>query len=61
MTKEEFKNRWESNDDGGGITFDDVADCAKEWGLYSIPRIHDIFEVRRAVLKAAGTNDWQEY
>ena len=61
MTKEEFKNRWESDDDGGGITFDDIADCAKVWGLYSTPRIHDIFEVRRAVLKAAGTNDWQEY
>lgn len=61
MTKKEFKNRWESNDDGGGITFDDIADCAKAWGLYSTPRIHDINEVRRAVLKSAGTNDWQEY
>ena len=61
MTKEEFRRRWESGDDGGGITFDDIAECAKDWGLYSTPRIHDICDVRRAVLKAAGTNDWQEF
>lgn len=28
MTKAEFKRRWESDPDGGGITFDDIADCA---------------------------------
>lgn len=30
MTKEQFKKRWESDDRGGGITFNDVADCAKD-------------------------------
>lgn len=61
MTKEEFKARWESNDNGGGLTFDDVADCAKEWGLFHTPRIHPIGAVRYAVLKAANTNDAEEY
>lgn len=28
MTKEEFKVRWESNENGGGITFNDIANCA---------------------------------
>lgn len=31
MTKDEFKARWESNEDGGGINFDDIAECAKAW------------------------------
>ena len=53
MTKEEFKRRWESDERGGGITFEDVAECAKEWGLYKTPRIHDINEVLMAVLNAA--------
>lgn len=33
MTKAQFKKRWDSNEDGGGITFDDIARCAVEWGL----------------------------
>lgn len=53
-TKEQFKKLWDSNDEGGGITYDDIADCAKEWGLYSKPRIHSILEVHIAVLKAAN-------
>lgn len=28
MTKAQFKKRWDSNEDGGGITFDDIAQCA---------------------------------
>ena len=32
MTKKDFKELWESNDDGGGITNQDVANCAIEWG-----------------------------
>lgn len=56
MTKEEFKTRWESNDNGGGITFDDVADCAKDWGLYSNPRIHPMDEVLNTVLTEAGVD-----
>lgn len=61
MTKHEFKMRWESSDDGGGITFNDVADCAKEWGLFSTPRVHNINTVVYTVLKAAGTEDCESY
>lgn len=57
MTKEEFKTRWESDETGGGITFDDVADCAKEWGLYRTPKIHDMQEVLNRVLEAANVED----
>ncbi len=32
-TKEEFKKMWESDENGGGITFDDIIECALEWGL----------------------------
>ena len=60
MTKEEFKRRWEKDEHGDGITFDDVADCAKEWGLCSKPRIHDIHEVLKAVLKAANVKEKTE-
>ena len=61
MTKEEFKQRWESNADGGGITFDDIADCAKAWGLFITPRINPIDRVRYRVLVAAGTVDAEEF
>ena len=61
MTIEEFKARWESNDDGGGITFDDIAECAVAWGICSQPRILQMDSVRYRVLKAAGTNDADEY
>ena len=54
MTKEEFKRRWDSDERGGGITFDDIAECAKAWGLYSKPKTVKIEEVRDAVLQAAG-------
>lgn len=61
MTKNEFKTRWESNDDGGGITFDEIADCAKRWGIFSSPRTARIDLVRYRVLVAAGTNDAEEF
>lgn len=61
MTKEEFKQRWESNDNGGGICFDDVADCAKAWGLYRTPRTAQINKVLYRVLVAAGTVDAEEF
>ena len=51
--KEVFKRLWDLDDEGGGITFDDVADCAKAWGLYSTPKIYSLGKVRDAVLKAA--------
>ena len=61
MTKEEFKTRWESNSHGGGITFEDIADCAKEWGLFSIPKISPIDLVRYKVLKFASCSDAEDY
>jgi hypothetical protein len=54
MTQAQFKKRWESNDDGGGITFDDIAECAKAWGLCGRPRIKPIDKVTNMVLTAAG-------
>ncbi len=61
MTKEEFKKRWESDDDGGGITYDDIADCAKAWGLFSQPRSCQMSYIRYQILKAAGTVDAEEF
>lgn len=61
MTKDDFKTKWESDDDGGGITFNDVAACAQEWGLFSKPKTQDIRGVLYAVLKAAGTIDAEAY
>lgn len=57
VTKKEFKLRWESGPDGGGITFDDVATAAKDWGLFATPRVHPMAEVLRAVLAAAGVEE----
>lgn len=61
LIKKAFKKLWESDAEGGGITFNDIAECAKKWGLYSTPRIHDINKVMYEVLKAAGTTDCEEY
>jgi len=54
MTKEEFKKRWDSDESGGGITYDDIAECAIAWGICSKPRIHPIDLVRDKVLAAAN-------
>lgn len=42
MTKDEFRFRW--NKDDCDITFDEVAECAKEWGLleYDGKKIHRV-------------------
>jgi len=61
MTKEEFKRRWESSDSGDGITFNDIADCAKEWGISAFPKTKQIDSIRYAVLKSAGVNDAEEF
>ena len=61
MTPKQFKKRWESDTSGGGITFDDIADCAQSWGLAITPRIQPIDKVRYMVLKAAGTTDAEEF
>lgn len=57
MTKDEFKKRWDSGSDGGGITWDDIAECAIEWGLFSRPRIHPLNVIGNAVTAAAGCDD----
>lgn len=54
MTKEEFRRRWDGSPDGGGITFDDIAECAIEWGLFSRPRVYRMEVVANAVTLAAG-------
>lgn len=61
MTKEEFRKLWESNDAGGGITYEDVADCAVDWGIFRTPRTMPMETVRYAVLKAAETIDAEEF
>lgn len=61
MNKQEFKKRWESNENGGGITFDDIANCAKEWGIASHPRTMQIDKVRYKVLSAADVIDAESY
>jgi hypothetical protein len=61
MTKDQFKKRWESNDDGEGITFNDIAECAKDWGMFAHPRVHQLDEVRYQVLKAARCSGAEDY
>lgn len=63
MTREEFKTRWESNDSGGGITMDEIAKCAIDWGISSSPKTRPLAEITYQVLKSAGTidaEDWRE-
>lgn len=54
MTREEFKRRWDSDANGGGITYDDIAQCAVEWGICSRPRINNVYWVRDKVLEYAN-------
>ena len=61
MTPQKFKERWESTNSGGGITYDDVAKHAKLWGLFATPRIHQMSDVLFAVLKRADTVDAEEF
>lgn len=61
MTKEEFKTKWESDDNGGGITMDDIAACAREWGISQRPKTQPIDLIRYRVLVAAGTVDAEDF
>ena len=61
MGKQEFKKRWESNENGGGISFDDIAECAIAWGISSHPRTMQIDKVRYKVLNAADVIDAESY
>jgi len=61
MNKEEFKKKWESNDNGGGITYDDVAEYAIQWGISDRPRTCNMSIVRYRVLKEANVSDFEDY
>jgi hypothetical protein len=54
MTREEFARRWDSDASGGGISMDEVAECAQAWGLFAVPRIHPPHQVLDAVVKESG-------
>lgn len=58
-TKEGFKKEWLKPD--CAITFDDIADCAKAWGVSYQPRCCRIDYVRYRILLAAGCPDAEEY
>lgn len=60
-TKEVFKSLWEANGCGSGITYDDIAECTQAQGISSCPRTRPIDEITYKVLKAAQTNDAEEY
>jgi hypothetical protein len=61
MTKEEFKARWDGDGNGGGINYNDIADCAVAWGISHTPSICRIDLIRYKVLKAAGTVDAEDF
>jgi len=54
MTREEFRIRWDSNAQGGGITYDEIAECAIAWGINSYPRTAPIELIKKLVVKASG-------
>lgn len=61
MNKAEFKARWESSDNGGGITYKDIADCAKSWGISQTPFTCHIDRITYQVLLAAQVEDAEDY
>lgn len=61
MTKEEFKQRWESGEDGGGIQFRHFLKAMKEWDIARTPELYDPAYVLYEVLSAASTVDAESY
>lgn len=61
MTRKQFRKRWESDADGGGITYEDIARCAIAWCVSQSPKTLPPPLVRYRVLKAAGTADCEEF
>lgn len=61
LSRQQFKQKWESSDDGGGITFNDIAECAVNWGLCLKPKTQNMNFIRYIVLKEANTNDAELY
>lgn len=61
MTRQEFKTRWESDDQGGNITFEDIHNCAISWGICSRPKTKPMLKIKYLVLKEADVNDLSEH
>lgn len=61
MTKREFKERWESDDIDDGITFEEVANCSRDWGIISHPETVKRDVVLYLVLREAEIPDLEEY
>lgn len=61
MTKEQFKIRWESDENGGNISHDDIAQCAKEWGISQKPKCSPMDVIIYKVLQAANVKDADDY
>ena len=57
MTPDEFRERWESDPDGGDITIRDMLKCAKAWCVADDPKVENIDQIFDAVLKVAGIID----
>lgn len=58
MTRQEFKEKWAS---GQPVYWDDIANCAKEWGIVEKPHCCPMMDVRYLVLLAAGVPNAEEY
>lgn len=58
-TKKQFKEEWEKED--CKLTYEDCADCARDWRLCRNPKCAHILHVRYWVLKAAQCSDAEEY
>jgi hypothetical protein len=61
MTKQEFKSLWESDADDCGITLNDAAECAKEWGISNSPKTESMNSILYRVLVAANVSDSDAY
>ena len=61
MQKHEFRERWESDEAGGGITFEDIAKCAVEWRIARYPKTMRMDVITYRVLKAAETSDAEDF
>jgi len=58
LTKQQFKDNW--NSDKCDITFEDIADCAVDWGIARKPKTMSMLRVCNMVLVAAGLEPYWE-
>lgn len=61
MTKEEFKRRWESNKVADYITYEDIIDCAIEWGISPSPKNEYLDILLYLILCIAQVKDAKKY